>query len=443
MIEFDRVPPQAIEAEVSILGSMIIDNKCVPDVRAKLVCDDFYKTAHRHIYAAICQLDDEQKPVDLQTLTDQLRKVKVLDDIGGAYYLTQIIESVATSANIQSHIGIVKEKSNVRNFIVESSNIMKSAFEEALTSEEIAERFSKLSMIIHSNEEMVSIGESMYDVVDWIEERRENKGICGLSTGLYDLDSLLNGLQPGLLTMIAGRPSMGKSALSEGMSVHVAEQDKVVGFFSLENSVKQVTLRMMTKLARVNIQKIKDGSLPDSEYPKIAQAMSKLSNMKNNIFIDDTSGIGIHNIRTKGRRLKHRYGLDLIVIDYIQLMNAKAENRNLEISLISRGLKEIAKELDCHVIALSQLSRKCEERSNRRPQLSDARDGGSIEQDADIVLACYRPEYYGITEINGESTDGLAEIIVLKHRDGPTGTAHLSFIKHWAGFEDRAGNSYE
>ena len=430
MTEFDRVPPQQIKAEQAVLGAILLDSRCMPDILAILKKEDFYKTSHLKIYEAMCKLDDIQEPIDMITLPKKLEELRVLDECGGSYYLTELVESIPTAANVEYHARIVLSASLKRNIIGLCEKSKNSCYEYDVDPFDIIEKMTSIS-VIETGKDIEPLSRDLHDTYDWISEKHDNPGISGIKTGLIELDDLTGGFNPGDSTIIAARPSMGKSALVENIILKAAEDKYKIAFFSLENTRRKVTLRFMSKLGRINIQDIKRGKLIEHEWAKLTNLSSELERLSDRIFVDDSSPINVHHVRTKSRRVKHKYGLDLIVVDYMQLMDGpdKSESRNSELTYISRNMKSIAKELDCHIINLSQLSRKCEERQNKRPMLSDLRESGAIEQDADIVISVYRPSYYGID-------NQPDEVQVLKNRDGPIGTANVTFKKEWAGFEN-------
>lgn len=440
---FDRIPPQAIEAEMAVLGSVMIDNNCIGKVVEALIPDSFYKTAHRHIYNAALTLFEKNEPVDVITLSNELKRVKVLEDVGGAYYLTQLVESVPTSANIEYHIRIVLEKFITRQLIIESAEIAKSCYEHVtdlsgLLDEAEQRIFNLTQKKLHKPYEHIK--NTLHQTMEQIEEYHHSPdSIKGVPTGFEHLDELTAGLQKSDLIIVAGRPSMGKTAFCLNIAKNTSvKYGNGIAIFSLEMSKEQLAFRLLCSEARVDAHKVRTGKLPESQWPKLSMVVGRLADAP--IYIDDTPAITVLEIRSKTRRIALEHKLDLVIVDYLQLMQGprNAESRQQEISHISRSLKALSKEINVPIIALSQLSRAVESRPDKRPQLADLRESGAIEQDADIVMAIYRPEFYGVTEMNGISTEGKAELIVLKHRNGPTGSVYLTFDKRWASFENLA-----
>ena len=444
---FDRVPPQSLEAETAVLGSMMIDNDCIGKVIEILNSDFFYRTVHKKIFTASINLFEKNEPVDLITLSDELKRQKTLEDIGGTYYLTELAETVASSANIEYHARIVLEKYLLRKLIEESAGIAKDCYE----SEE-----DVYHIIDHAEQKIFRLSEKqlrksfqhikpiMHEAFDFIEKFHERKGsVTGAETGFTKLDELTSGFQPSELIIIAGRPSMGKTALSLNIARNIAVDSRTsVGFFSLEMSERQLALRLLCAEARVDAHSLRTGHLAEDELQKLSTCAGKLTEAP--IYIDDTPGMGILELRAKARRLKKEKDVGIIIVDYLQLMQGprNVESRQQEISMISRSMKNLAKELDVPVLALSQLSRAVETRGgDRRPMLSDLRESGAIEQDADVVLFIYRQEFYRTEEeVKMKQLEGKAEVIIGKQRNGPVGTIHLSFVKKWARFENPAYN---
>jgi replicative DNA helicase len=421
-----RIPPNSIEAEQSVLGAMIIDKEAINSALEIIKPEDFYKEANREIFETMIVLFNKNEPVDLITLSEELKRRGTLDNIGGVTYLANLSSSIATTANIKYYCKIVQEKSILRRLIKSSDDIMGKAFEdteEVSAIIELAER-NIFDITQGSHREGFSpISEVLLNSFAQIEERAANKGrLTGLETGFIDLDNKLSGLQKSDLILLAARPSMGKTALGINIATHSAlKSNAKVAIFSLEMSKEQLVQRVISATSHVDLQKIISGNLSDDEWLKVVDSMGPLSQM--NIFIDDTAGISLMEMKAKCRRLKIEKGLDLILVDYLQLMQleGRQESRQQEISAISRGLKALAKEMECPVIALSQLSRAPELRSDHRPILSDLRESGAIEQDADVVLFLYRDEYYNKeTELKN-----IGELIIAKHRNGPTGSIEL------------------
>jgi len=434
-----RVPPQNIEAEQSVLGGILFDNAAMPRAAEYLKTgEEFYKPAHRLIYAVYLELFEKGEPIDMMTVAERLRKKKQIEEAGGLDYLGQLMELIPTAANVGMHAKIVKEKVLLRRLITTAAEVVNIGYEDSEDVEEVMDRAER--MIFDLADDRITKGfrnikEVVNETIKDIERLFDRKElITGLPTGYKKFDELTAGFQPGDLIVMAGRPSMGKTAICINLAEHIAiEQEKSVAFFSLEMSAMQLILRMISSLSHISMHKIRTGFLAQNDWPRITSAAQHLYEAK--IHIDDSPMQTVLDIRSKARRLKAEGSLDLIVIDYLQLMHGRAnsESRVLEISEITRGLKGLARELDVPVIAISQLSRKVEERPNKRPQLSDLRESGSIEQDADIVSFVYREEYY-----NPEKNPGLAEIIIAKQRNGPIGSVHLAFNKECTRFDNPA-----
>ncbi|NLY45940.1 MAG: replicative DNA helicase [Tissierella sp.] len=421
-----RIPPHSIEAEQSVLGAMILDKESINTAIEIIRPDDFYKEANGEIFEAIILLFNKNEPVDLITLSEELKRRGTLENVGGVTYLANLSSGVATTANTKYYCKIVEEKSLLRRLIRSSNEIMGKAYEDAEEVTAIIEKAEKDIFDITQGthrEGFAPISEVLLTSFAKIEEMAANKGgLTGLTTGFIDIDNKLSGLQKSDLVLLAARPSMGKTAFGINIATNAALKAKAnVAIFSLEMSKEQLVQRMISATAHVDLQKIISGKLTEDEWLQIINSMGPLS--QSNVYIDDTAGIPLMELKAKCRRLKIEKGLDLIVIDYLQLMTMEGhnENRQQEISAISRGLKAIAKEMDCPVIALSQLSRAPELRADHRPILSDLRESGAIEQDADVVMFLYRDDYY-----NEESElKNIGEVIVAKHRNGPTGTVEL------------------
>ncbi|MFC1568599.1 replicative DNA helicase [bacterium] len=444
---YDRLPPQAIDAEMAVLGSIMLDDESVGKVVDILNEDCFYRSVHRKIFNAALSLYERSEPVDLVTLSDELKRQKILDEIGGPFYLTELAGIVPSAANVEHHARIVLEKYLLRKLIEESASIAHDCYESGDNVYDILDHaeqriFSLSDKQLRSSFE--HIDPIMHETMETIAKYHERQGmVTGVATGFNKLDELTSGFQPGELIIVAGRPSMGKTAfclnITRNASVE-AEEPTPIGFFSLEMSKRQLALRLLCAEARVDAHAVRTGTLAEDQWPKLSTCVGVLAEAP--IYIDDTPGISVLELRAKARRLKKEKQIGMIVVDYLQLMQGPrgVESRQQEISVISRSLKALAKELDVPVVALSQLSRAVEMRGgDRRPMLSDLRESGAIEQDADMVMFIYRPEFYGKSETDdGKSLEGIAEIIIGKQRNGPIGTVHLSFIKRWAKFENPA-----
>ncbi len=434
-----RVPPQNIAAEKSVLGSMLIDEDAIGLAVEILSETWFYDDAHRKIYKAMIDLYNSRKNVDLITLSDNLKSEGFLEDVGGIAYLSTIVDFVPTSANVEHYAQIVKEKGILRRLIKNSTQIVTECFSVTGKVEEVVDNAEKLIFEIAELKQ----NQQAYQMKDLIKEGMENldklsqrkEKITGVASGFEKIDKMTSGLQKSDLIIVAGRPSMGKSALAVSIAENIAIiEGKNVAIFSLEMSKEQLVQRMLCSQARVDAHKVRSGFLSPSAWPKLTAAAAKLSAAK--IFIDDTPAISALELRAKARRLKANHGLDLIILDYLQLMrgSSKSDSRQQEISEISRSLKALARELSLPFIALSQLSRAVESRQDQRPQLSDLRESGAIEQDADVVALLMREEYYNPTEENR----GITDVIIAKQRNGPVGTVKLQFTKEYMRFENLA-----
>ena len=442
-----RVPPQAVQVEQSVLGAMLIEREAIPKAIEVLPEDAFYSGKHRKIYRALLSLFDKGNPVDLITVSDELKRRDELEDIGGSYYLTELTSAVASAANVEYHARIIAEKSLLRKMIETMTQLVGDAYDPSADAFELLDQ-AESDIFRISDSQLRRAATSMGDVLKETLARLESihgreGGITGVPSGFTRLDQMTGGWQPSDLIIIAARPSMGKTALSLAIARNAAlhpEHPAGVAIFSLEMSSSQLAQRLLTSEARVDAQAARTGRLSDDDWPRLARAAGKLSEAS--IFIDDTPGLTVLELRAKCRRLKAEHDIGLVVVDYLQLMRGtnlgKQANREQEIAHISRSLKGLAKEMNVPVIALSQLSRAVETRGgDKRPQLSDLRESGSIEQDADVVAFIYRAERYGITvDENGNSTEGLAEVIIGKQRNGPIGDVTLAFVHQHARFEN-------
>ena len=418
-----RIPPHSVEAEQSVLGSILLDKEAMISVSETLVPEDFYKEAHKVIYESMLKLYNSQSEIDLITLTDELRDQGYLDDIGGIAYITSLSTVVPTTSNIKYYVNIVKEKSISRQLISAANDIINLGYDGSAKVEYVLENAEKKIFDIsqeRATNDFQPINQVISEALSMLEKLYEEKNdVTGLTTGFRDLNKKINGLQRSDLLLIAARPAMGKTAFALNLVQNAAlKGDASVAVFSLEMSKEQLVQRMIASQSTVELKKIKTGTLADNDWPRITDGMAILSGAK--IHIDDTPGIKISELRSKCRKLKIEKGLDLVLIDYLQLMEGEGQNesRQQEIAKISRSLKILAKELDCPVVALSQLSRAPEQRADHRPMLSDLRESGSIEQDADIVMFLYRDEYYN----PDTEKKNIGEVIVAKNRHGETGT---------------------
>jgi len=441
-----RVPPQAVEVEEAVLGSMLIEHEAATVALQMLSSKDFYKPAHQHIFEVLHDLYERDNPLDLLTVENELRDKGLLETCGGAGYLSELTRSVSSAANVDYHAQIISEKATKRNLILGCTDIIKEAYDSSSDPYDVLDKAEQRIFDLANSKQRSQaqpIGDVLKDTLSYLEDIRGKKeGITGVPTGT-DVDDWTAGWQNGDLVIIAARPSMGKTAyvLTTARNAALHQNEKLrtkVAIFSLEMSNQSLVQRLLTMEGRINAQTARSGQLEDEDFKRLIDAAGRLFTA--NIFVDDTPGLSIMELRTKARRLKSEHDIGLIVVDYLQLMTATGDfgTREQEIASISRGLKALAKELDVPVIALSQLSRAVEQRGgDKRPQLSDLRESGSIEQDADVVCFLYRPEYYGIkTTPEGQSTTGLAEIIIGKQRNGPTGSVQLYFVKDYARFEN-------
>ncbi|MCJ7664602.1 MAG: replicative DNA helicase [Desulfobacterales bacterium] len=432
-----KLPPQNIEAEQSILGGVLIENDALNTVVEFLEDGDFYREAHQKIFNCMVALSEKNEPLDLITLTNELKKKKELEEIGGASYLASLVESVPTAANIAYYAKIVKEKSILRKLISAATDIVTQSYQERKDLEDFLDEAEQAIFRISENQvrpafyPIKEIVKESFKVIERLYEKKEL--ITGVPSGFKDLDRKTAGFQNADLIIVAGRPSMGKTALCLNIAQQAAINAKVsTAIFSLEMSKEQLAIRMLCSEARVDSARLRSGFLSESDWPKLTMAAGALSDAP--IFIDDSAAISVLELRAKARRLKADRGLGLVIVDYLQLMRGRSgvERREQEISEISRSLKALAKELNIPVIAISQLSRKAEDRPGRRPQLSDLRESGAIEQDADVIIFIYRDEVY-----NPDSDHkGTAEVIIGKQRNGPTGKVDLSFISEFTTFKD-------
>lgn len=434
-----KLPPQNIEAEQSILGGILIENDAINKVMETLTPEDFYRDAHRKIYNALINLSARDEPADLITLTNELRKIDQLDAAGGASYIASLIDSVPTAANIEYYAKIVKEKSILRQLIQTSTEIITESYQDRSDVESFLDEAERSIFQISENRVRPSfypirdIVKQSFKTLERLYEKKEL--ITGVPSGFKELDQMTAGFQPSDLIIVAGRPSMGKTAFCLNVAQYAAiEKRTPVAVFSLEMSKEQLVIRLLCSEAHVEGTKLRTGFLSEGDWPRLTIAAGNLSEAP--IFIDDTAALSVLELRAKARRLKADQGLGMVIIDYLQLMKGRTrvESRQQEISEISRSLKAVAKELNIPVIAVSQLSRRTEERTGMRPQLSDLRESGAIEQDADLILFLYRDEVYNRAEDNPNR--GKAEMIIGKQRNGPTGKIELAFLSKFTTFKD-------
>ncbi len=425
-----KIPPQNIDAEMSLLGAVLIDEDVLSDVTEAVTARDFYDKRHVTIFEAMMRLFEKHKPVDLLTLKDELKKKKQLDDVGGSAYLTELTNYVPTAAHATTYAEIVSQKAVRRRLIRASGDISELGYDEDKSVQELLEKAeTELFAVSNQNlkQDLASVESILLENFDRLEELHRNKGaIRGLKTGYKDLDSMTAGLQRSDLIILAARPAMGKTTFVTNLAYNIATLNKEsVLFFSLEMSKEQLIDRMLSDVSGVDSWKIRTGNLSDDDFAKLSEASGEIAEAP--IFIDDTPGLTVLEMRTKAKRAAHQAPLGLVVVDYLQLMQASVTrsdgNRVQEVSEISRGLKLLARELNVPVIALSQLSRSVESREDKKPQLSDLRESGSIEQDADIVMFIHRPGVYNADEEN----ENITNLLISKHRNGPVGKVDLYF----------------
>jgi len=443
LILSERIPPQNLEAEVSVLGGMLQESGALLKAVEVLRPADFYKEAHRKIFGACVDLFERSEPVDLVTLANELLRRKQLEEVGGAAYLSALVDAVPTAANVAHHARIVKDKALLNALIQKSTAVVSRAFSDAEDVDQLLDWAEQ--QIFELSQDKIGRGflpvknilRGTFQAIEKLYDRKSH--VTGVATGFRKFDEMTAGLQPAELVIVAGRPSMGKTSFCLNIAEHAALREKTpVGIFSLEMSKEQLVQRMLCSNAKVDSHRLRTGFLEDRDWPRLTRAAGELSEAP--IFIDDTPGISLLEMRAKSRRLKADQGLGLVIIDYLQLVSGRgrSESRQQEISEISRSLKAMAKELAVPVVALSQLSRAVESRQPPRPQLSDLRESGAIEQDADVVVFLYRPAFYRNRQEadEGESDDTTTEAIIGKQRNGPTGTVHLAFLREYTRFED-------
>jgi len=439
-----KLPPQNNEAEQSVIGAILIENEALLKSIEIIHPEDFYRESHRLIFQSMIELFEKNEPADLITLTEHLRNKNKLEEVGGASYLTTLCDQIPTAANIEYYAKIVKEKAVLRRLISCATEIATRGYSNQDEVGELLD-FAEKSIFDIAEDQIKS---SVYPLKEILKasfktiEKLYNKKelITGVATGFTELDQITSGFQPSDLIIIAGRPSMGKTAFCLNIAQNAAYESKIpIVIFSLEMSKEQLALRMLCSEARVDAHKMRSGFLTESDWPKLTRGAGRLSETK--IFIDDTPGMGVLEMRAKARRLKSEHGLGMVIVDYLQLMRGRStiDSREQEISDISRSLKALAKELKLPVVALSQLNRRVEDRAVKKPQLADLRESGAIEQDADVILFLYRDEVY-----NPDSQEkGSAEIIIGKQRNGPTGEIRLAFIDRYTRFENYSSRESE
>ena len=445
-IELGKLPPQALDLEESVLGALMLEKEALTNIIDILKPENFYKDAHKEIYQAIIDLFNNSQPIDLLTVTNQLKKNGTLDIVGGSYYVTKLTTRVNSASNIEFHSRIILEQSIKRELINISSKVQKDAYEDTIDVFDLLDQTEQSLFDVsesHIRKNYKKVQNLMKEAIDELETKKEKKdGITGVPSGFIDLDTITSGWQASDLVIVAGRPSMGKTAFVLSLIRNASiDHNLPMGIFSLEMSSLQLVNRLISSEAELDSDKIRKGNLKDYEWQQLLHKTDLLQ--KAPIFIDDTPALSILELRAKARRLKSQHDIQCIIVDYLQLMTSEygktSGNREQEIASISRSLKAVAKELNIPVIALSQLSRAVETRGgDKRPVLSDLRESGSIEQDADMVMFIYRAEKYDITEDeDGESTIGVAELLLRKNRNGPTGKVKLKFVERFAKFVDK------
>tara|TARA_Y100000768_G_scaffold73013_1_gene51527 strand:- start:2380 stop:3861 length:1482 start_codon:yes stop_codon:yes gene_type:complete len=448
-LDLGKLPPQALDLEESVLGALMLEKDALTNVIDILKPENFYKDANKEIYQSIIDLFNDSEPIDLLTVTSQLKKNGKLEYVGGSYYVTQLTTRVNSASNIEYHARIILEQSIKRQLIEVSGEVQKEAYEDTTDVFDLLDNTEQSLFDIsesHIRKNYSQVKGLMKEAIDELQAKKTRKdGITGVPSGFIDLDNITSGWQPSDLVIIAGRPSMGKTAFVLSMMRNASiDHEMPIALFSLEMSSLQIVNRLISSEAELDSDKIKKGNLKDYEWQQLLHKTDQLNNAK--IFIDDTPALSILELRAKSRRLKSQHDIQCIIVDYLQLMSGEygksSGNREQEIASISRSLKAIAKELNVPVLALSQLSRAVETRGgDKRPVLSDLRESGSIEQDADMVLFIYRADRYDITEDeDGNLTAGVAEVLLRKNRNGPTGKVKLKFIERFAKFADMSSN---
>src|SRR5687767_8174202 len=440
----ERTLPHNLEAERSVLGAILVQNDAFNLAAQVIDSRDFYRDAHRRIFDRMAALSERNHAIDFVTLKEELSRGGELDEIGGPAYIASLADGVPRSANVEYYAKIVKEKSTLRHLIHSATKILTEAYEAEQEPAVLLDEAERAIFAIAERqirEGFVPLRDLVQNSFTTIERLQQHKGlVTGVPTGFIDLDEMTSGLQPSDLILVAARPSMGKTSLVLNIAQHVGTAtDMTVGFFSLEMSKEQLFMRLLTAEARIDAHRFRTGYLSEKDYGRLSHALGTLAEAR--VYIDDTASVGVLEMRAKARRLKAEHGLHLLIIDYIQLMTGRGrfESRQQELASISRSLKGLAKELNVPIVALSQLSRAPETRSDHRPQLSDLRESGALEQDADVVMFIYREEQYRDAEGQpNQEAQGIAEIIIGKQRNGPVGTARLAFIKEHTRFENLA-----
>jgi len=436
-----RTLPHNLDAERSVIGAILIDNEAFNVAASVIDSRAFFRDAHRRIFERMIALAERSQPIDLVTLKEELERAGELDEVGGPAYIASLVDGVPRATNVEYYARIVKEKSTLRSLIFSANKILSNAYEADQEADLILDEAE--SAIFAVADDRIKTGfVPMRDLVKEsfpkIEQLFEHKSfITGIATGFTEIDKMTRGFQRGDLVIVAARPSMGKTSLVLNIAQHVATNNQVAGFFSLEMSKEQLFMRMLASEAKIDNYRLLSGQIGQKEYGNITHALETLSAAE--LYIDDTAGVGVLEMRAKARRLQSEHGLDLLAVDYVQLMTGRGrfENRTLELASISRSLKGLAKELNVPIVLLSQLSRAPEARSDKRPQLSDLRESGALEQDADVVILIFREEMYKQGNEPAE-TDGIAELILAKQRNGPTGQVKLAFLRQQTRFANLA-----
>ncbi|MEI6632767.1 MAG: replicative DNA helicase [Chlamydiota bacterium] len=436
----DKLPPQNLDAEMSVLGAMLLDREAIGYAIEAITADSFYKEAHAKIYSAVVELFDANQPVDIVTLSEHLGKRKEIEAVGGASYISMLLDAIPSAANIVHYLKIVRDKSLLRKLITAASGIVSRCYDGGEDVNELLDGAERDIFEIAQRRDtqgFVRIGDLIKHSIETVESLYQKKEyVTGVPTGYTDLDTITAGLQPADLIIIAGRPSMGKTSLALNIAEHAAIVAKIpTAIYSLEMAREQLVLRMLCSHARVSAHNVRTGFISEKhDFPKLVNAAGKLAAAP--IYIDDSPSISVLEMRAKARRLVAREKIGLVIVDYLQLMRSyskKSENRQQEISEISRSMKALARELHVPVIVLSQLNREAEQRPGNRPKLSDLRESGAIEQDADVVMLLFREEYY---EPDNEEAKGRAEVIIAKQRNGPVGNVKLTFLEECTHFEN-------
>lgn len=439
---YAKLPPQATELEDAVLGALMLEKDAYSAVCDTLSPDCFYKETNKLIYEAMLELVAEQDPIDMLTVQQKLHQQGKLEEVGGAYHIAKLTANVTSSVHVEYHARILAQKALARQIINYSTEIMKLAYDESMDVDDVVQRAESELFKISNNslkKDFVGIGDVVTEAIRRIEDAgKRPEGLSGIASGFHALDKITSGWQRSDLVIIAARPAMGKTAFVLSMAKNIAERGVPIAVFSLEMSNIQLTNRLLVNATEIPAEKIKNGKLEPQEWERLNRLSRPLETM--HIFLDDSAGLSIMELNTKARRLVKDHGVKLIIIDYLQLMNAsgmKFGSREQEVSMISRSLKQLAKELDIPVIALSQLNRGVEKTEDKRPGLADLRESGAIEQDADMVLFIHRPEYYKITEdAQGNDLRGIAQIIIAKHRNGAVGDVNLRFVSQLARFQN-------